>query len=64
MDGCEVDLGDIRVRPEEALLASYDAGVPHIISYMPESLLVRVPYVQWALHQDHLPPLPEGTDRK
>ena len=65
MNGCEVILEDIHFHPQEELPDHYYSGAPHICKYLPESLLVRVPGVDWALHETHnFPALPPGLDRR
>ena len=65
MNGCEVILEDVHFHPHEPLPAHYYSGAPHICKYLPESLLVRVPGVAWALHETHhFPALPPGLDRR
>ena len=64
MNGCEVILEDIHFHPDKPLPPYYHEGAPHICTYVPESLLVRVPGVAWALHEKHFPHLPPGFDRR
>ena len=51
MNGCEVILEDTNFHPNEPLAFYYNAGAMHICTYLPESLLVRVPGVEWFLHE-------------
>ena len=64
MNGCEVILEDINFHTDEPLPSYYNAGAPHICTYLPESLLVRVLGVEWALHKDHFSDLPPDFDRR
>ena len=64
MNGCEVILEDINFHEAEALPEYYHAGTPHICTYLPESLLVRVPGVEWMLKDSDFPTLPADFDRR
>ena len=64
MNGCDVILEEINFHEAEALPEYYHAGTPHICTYFPESLLVRVPGMELLLKDTDFPPLLAHFDRR
>ena len=62
MKGCPCELLDVVLHPLEQLAFS-NPGEPHMLQYMPTSLLLRAEEAEWKLHRDDLPRgMPKGMN--
>ena len=64
MNGCECILEHIVFADEEVLPTESVAGTPHLLEYMPVSLILRAVDAPWSLTKDVCPDLPNNSNRR